>query len=311
MLTAAVRDLARAHSDKFLISVDTAASALWNNNPYIAPPSPGAEIIKCEYPLIHWSNTHPFHFIHGFRQFLQERLGVMIPTGEFKGDVHLSDQEKSWLSQAEELKVREDFWIVMAGGKFDFTAKWWNPKFWQKVVDHFRGKITFVQCGELAHWHPPLKGVINLIGKTDIRQFVRLVYHSVGVLCPVTLAMHLAAAVPTKPGRPLNRACVVVAGGREPSQWEAYPHHQFLHTNGALRCCDNGGCWKSRCQKVGDGDEKDSNGLCVDPVKISDELSIPKCMNMIKPHDVIRAIERYYDGGALKFNRDLATNLQS
>ena len=41
---------------------------------------------------------------------------------------------------------------------------------------------------------------------------------------------------------------MVVAGGREPAQWEAYPHHQFISTNGALRCCEQGGCWKSRCQ---------------------------------------------------------------
>ena len=35
--------------------------------------------------------------------------------------------------------------------------------------------------------------------------------------------MHLAAAVPTTDGRP--RACVVIAGGREPVAWEAYPWH--------------------------------------------------------------------------------------
>jgi hypothetical protein len=29
-------------------------------------------------------------------------------------------------------------------------------------------------------------------GRTDLRQLVRLVYHAQGVLCPVTLLMHLA-----------------------------------------------------------------------------------------------------------------------
>jgi len=102
----------------------------------------------------------------------------------------------------------------MAGGKYDFTAKWWNPAAYQQVVDHFRGRIQFVQCGEGGHWHPPREGVISLVGKTDIRQFVRLAYHADGVVCPMTFAMHLAAAVETKPGRPKNRACVVIAGGR-------------------------------------------------------------------------------------------------
>ena len=66
----------------------------------------------------------------------------------------------------------------MAGGKYDFTAKWWNPSWYQAVVDHFRGRIQFVQCGEEHHWHPCLDNVINLIGKTDTRQFVRLMHHA-------------------------------------------------------------------------------------------------------------------------------------
>jgi hypothetical protein len=63
--------------------------------------------------------------------------------------------------------------------------------------------------------------------------------------------MHLAAAVEVPPGMPKNRPCVVVAGGREPPHWEAYPHHQFLHRAGSLLCCDDGGCWKSRVRPLG------------------------------------------------------------
>lgn len=109
--------------------------------------------------------------------------------------------------------------------------------------------------------------------------------------------MHLAAAVETKKGMPKNRPCVVIAGGREPSQWEAYPHHQFLHTNGALRCCDNGGCWKARTVPLGDGDEKDKpENLCVDVVG-----NLPRCMDMITADDVIRRVEMYYNGGSLSY----------
>lgn len=303
MLTAAVRDLHRAFPGQFLTDVRTAAGALWENNPWITPldeHDPNVRVLPMEYPLIHQCNTRPYHFIHGYVQFLEMQLDVRIPLTEFKGDIHISDLEKSWMSQVEELDHFGSFWIMMAGGKYDFTAKWWNPQWYQRVVDHFRGRIQFVQCGEASHWHPPLRGVINLIGKTDTRQFVRLMYHADGVVCPVTFAMHLAAAVETKPGKPRNRACVVIAGGREPSHWEAYPHHQFLHTNGALPCCDQGGCWKSRCQPVGDGDSKDHD-LCVTPVSVRNDLQIAKCMHIISPDDVIRAIERYYEGGSLQY----------
>ncbi|WP_422927500.1 glycosyltransferase [Singulisphaera sp. PoT] len=306
MLTAAVRDLHLAYPGYFRTDVRTPVPALWENNPYITPLSegaPGVEVIDMKYDLIQGSNEGAYHFIHGYVQHLEDALGVRIPVTRFKGDIHLSGEEKSWMSQVEEEPIgwRDDFWIIIAGGKYDFTAKWWSPARYQEVVDHFEGKIRFVQCGDAGHWHPRLRGTIDLVGRTDAREFVRLMYHAAGVVCPVTFAMHLAAAVEVRPGRPKNRACVVVAGGREPSTWEKYGHHRFLETNGALPCCDNGGCWKSRCQPVGDGDEKDDpEQLCPLPVAAGPGLVIPRCMDMIASRDVIRAIEQYYEGGALR-----------
>ncbi len=310
MLTAAMRDLHVAAPGRFLTDVRTSADALFENNPHITrlnEADSGVESVDMHYPLVHQSNQRPYHFIHGYAQFLEERLGLRIPVTRFAGDVYLSDAEKRLPPPGNELGVPEHFWIIVAGGKHDFTAKWWNPASYQKVVDHFRGKVQFVQCGEAGHWHPPLDGVINLVGKTSTREFLRLMYHADGVVCPVTLAMHLAAAVETKPGRPKYRPCVVIAGGREPKHWEAYPHHQFLDTLGMLPCCADGGCWKSRCQTVGDGDPKDHQDLCVSPVEVRPDLSIPRCMEMITPVDVIRRIEMYYEGGALKFTNGRAT----
>ena len=197
-------------------------------------------------------------------------------------------------------ELPDQYWIIVAGGKHDFTAKWWNPASYQRVIDHFQGKISFVQVGEAGHWHPPLTGVTNLVGKTSLRQFIRLMHHASGVVCPVTLAMHLAVAVETPRGTPQVRPCVVIAGGREPPHWEAYPQHQFLSTVGTLSCCVEGGCWKSRCQLVGDGDEKDRRNVCEQPVQITPDLRIPRCLEMITPADVIRRIELYREGDLLR-----------
>jgi ADP-heptose:LPS heptosyltransferase len=314
MLTAAVRDLHRACGRYSGIVVNTSCPALWEHNPYVTIPEIGehqqTRNIQCHYPMVHGSNQTPCHFLHGFIQYLEQQLQLHIPLTEFKGDVHLSDEERQTPSVVEQMGHGKDFWILMAGGKYDITAKWWDPRSYQRVIDHFRGKILFAQCGEASHWHPPLNGVVNLIGKTDLRQFVRLMYHAAGVVCPVTFAMHLAAAVPTKTGH--LRPCVVIAGGREPPHWEAYPGHRFLHTVGALPCCSTGGCWRSRCQKVGDGDQKDQTNLCERPVRVDvpvsvngrrlGSISIPQCMSMIRPEDVIRAIESYYEGGMLSYN---------
>jgi ADP-heptose:LPS heptosyltransferase len=301
MLTAAVRDLHLAYPGEFVTDVRTACPSIWQNNPYITPlqeGDPGVEVIDCEYPLIHRSNQAPYHFIHGFIDDLNTRLGLRIHPTVFRGDVYISALEKTWFSQVEEIVGQAvPFWIVVSGGKLDYTTKLWDVRRYQEVVDHFLGRILFVQVGEGGHQHPALRNVIDLRGRTDLRQLIRLVYHSQGVLCPVTLLMHLAAAVECRSEMPRNRPCVVVAGGREPPHWEAYPHHQFIHRAGALLCCDNGGCWKSRVVPLGDGDEKDlPENRCVDVVG-----ALPRCMQMITVDDVIRAIEVYFDGGAVRY----------
>lgn len=300
MLTAAVRDLHSGYPGMFQSDVRTPCPALWEYNPYLTPldeRDPEVETIDCHYPLVHRSNQAPYHFIHGFIDFLNDQLLLKIKPTRFHGDIHLSDLERERPSQVRDLTGQEvPFWIIVSGGKYDFTAKWWDATRFQAVVDHYQSKVLFVQVGENGHHHPPLRGVINLVGKTDLRQLVQLVYHAQGVLTTVNLLMHLAAAVEVKGGRPKNRPCVVIAGGREPAQWEAYPHHQYLHTNGALFCCDNGGCWKSRVVPLGDGDEKDSPpNLCVDVVG-----RLPRCMDMISAEDVIRCIDLYFEGGAAR-----------
>jgi hypothetical protein len=180
MLTATVRDLHAAYPGKFLTGVDTSCKELWENNPLVTKldkKDPEVEIIKCQdYQLINRANQTPHHFLHCFHEFLENKLNLRIPATKFKADLYISKQEKSWISQIEEMGIKDDFWIVNAGGKLDYTAKWFNPDFIQQVIDHYWGKITFVQVGEESHWHPKLKRVVNLIGKTNIRQFLRLVF---------------------------------------------------------------------------------------------------------------------------------------
>jgi len=296
MLTAAVRDLHMHYPGQFATDVRTPCPHLWENNPFITKiddRDPEVESIVCEYPLIHRSNQEPWHFLHAYGSFLADHLKLpqIMPTA-FRGDIHLSEEERGWIGQVEGI-VGDDqpFWIVVSGGKQDFTTKWWCPSRLQKVVNHFKNQVRFVQIGESGHHHPPLENVIDLRGKTDLRQLVRLVYHSSGVICPVTLLMHLAAAVPMRSDRkpPRNRPAVVIAGGREPPNWEAYPQHQFLHSIGTLPCCDDGGCWKARVFPLNDGEASDQS-LCEDPVKSS---RLPRCLHEITASDVIRATERF------------------
>lgn len=300
MLTAAVRDLHRAHPGEFLVDVRTSCPDLWLNNPNLtglADDDPDVELVECHYPLIHQSNRTPVHFLHAFPAFLNDRLRTNIRVTDFRGDIHVSDLEKHWFDAAEALEGPvPPFWLIVSGGKFDYTIKWWDAARYQEVVDAFRGRLAFVQVGEFADHHPALDGVVDLRGRTTLRQLVRLMYRAEGVITPVSLPMHLAAAVPTPPGRPNSRPCVVIAGGREPPHFTAYPHHQYIHRVGALPCSDQCGCWRSRTVPLGDGDEKDnSDQLCVNVVP----GPLPRCMDMISAREVIERVELYFEGGLL------------
>ncbi|MFO1486845.1 MAG: glycosyltransferase family 9 protein [Verrucomicrobiota bacterium] len=301
MLTAAVRELHRAHPGEFLTDVQTSCLELWEHNPDLTPldeADPEATLLDCEYPLINRCNRTPYHCLHGFIEFFNDRLGLKLKPTEFKGFIPLSAQEKHWHSQVREITGTDlPFWIIAGGGKQDVTIKWWSTKRFQAVVDHFKGRIQFVQVGEIGHWHPRLNGVIDLRGQTRLRELVRLVYHAQGILCPVTALMHLAAAVETKPGQPSLRPCVIIAGAREPAHWEAYPGHQFIHTNGAVPCGGTGGCWKDRTFPLRDGDRRDAAAnLCVNVV-----ADLPRCMDLITPAVVIERIESYFKGGVVHY----------
>ncbi len=299
MLTAAVRDLHVCYPGRFLTDVRTPCPDLWQHNPHLTPlreDEPGVEVIDCHYPLIDRINDVPYHFLHGFIEYLNDVLGLQIKPTRFKGDVHLADEERRFFETVVAARGEvPHYWLFASGGKYDYTIKWWSPARYEQVIEHFQGRIDFVQVGEADHHHPALRGAIDLRGQTTLRQLLRLMHHAQGAVSAVSLLMHLAAAVETKPGAPQNRPCVVIAGGREPPHFTFYPHHQYLHTVGALRCCDQGGCWKSRVKPLGDGDSKDQE-LCVDVVG-----ELPRCMHMITADEVIRRIESYYEGGALRW----------
>lgn len=307
MITAAVRDLHINHPGKFLIDVRTSSMSIWESNPYLTPleeSDPRVEIYKLEYPLIHSSNQGPWHFSEAFTEEIEDKLGVRIKQRIGKGDIHIGPNEEVWGKTERQSWFSEygydpeiNYWILNAGWKNDFTCKMWPTERYQQLVDAFRDKIVFVQVGHSAHNHPTLDGVINLVGKTDDRQLIRLVWSSGGVVTPVSYPMTLAAAVPVRAGKCMgqpNRPCVVIAGGREPNQWQAHGNHQFIHCCGALPCCPTGGCWASRVKPVGDNDEKDRRNMCKYVVKSEEGHELAYCMDMITADEVIRRMNIYF-----------------
>lgn len=291
VMTAAVHSLHKAHPGKYLIGVDTSCPAIWEHNPDLATPEKlvNAEVTMMHYPLIDQCNQRPVHVLQGYVDFLAHALQVPITLAVNRPLIYLSEEEKGWMNQVHEWTGRtQKFWLLNAGNKKDYTAKYYP--WYQEVVDRLQSRITFVQVGKLEHVHKPLRGVINLLGKTDDRQLIRLCHHAQGVLCGVTFTMHLAAA--------FSKPAVIVAGSREPRAWNCYPKQILLNNVGLLPCSLNGSCWKSRVVRLGDGAEQDQS-LCENPVLT--EQPSAKCMAMITPEAVCSAIESYYIGGVLSY----------
>ncbi len=289
VMSAAIYSLHRNHPGKFLTGVDTPYAALWEHNPDIASEAElaGAEEVQSHYPAWHEAPLRPVHFLAGYAEFFQHALQVPVPLKTNRPMICLSEEEKQWKPQ-----VPGKWWLINSGTKRDFTAKAY-PHF-QEVVDRLQGRIQFVQVGAINDMHKPLKGTINLLGKTDLRQLIRLCYHAQGVLTGVSLLMHLSAAF-CKPS-------VVVAGARESRSWNVYPGQMYLSNVGSLPCSMKNGepwaCLKSRVIRLGDGSDCDQS-LCEQPM-LTDPPSA-KCMTLIHPSTVVDAIESYYHGGVLSY----------
>jgi ADP-heptose:LPS heptosyltransferase len=298
MLLYAVTSLHESHPNKFITDVDCPAKDIFLGNPIITPldkADPAVTVIQAEYPSIHRSNSHPVRFVESFTEHMEEKLGVRIKPTKFAGALKILPEEHAWFSGMHE-QIGKDvpYWILNAGHKSDYTAKAWSFSRYQELVSRFPN-VWFVQVGAKEHVHPLLHGdnVINFIGRTDTRQLIRLVYNSFGVISGVSFPMHLAYAIPAHPrfGR-MSRANITLAGGREPAHWEQGPDHQFLHTCGMLKCCQQGGCWKSRVIPLPDNDAKNQS-LCELPTFMEDGQAIAYCMSMITVDDVARQLERY------------------
>jgi len=302
VMTNAIRDLHLAHPGKFITDVRTPCPDIFANNPYITKLTyneanynqvntwfqtnigktkmlEDVMLIDMQYPLIHQSGARGAHFAEGHREFLEETLKIKIPQTKIRPELYLTEQEKAiWATGVlgNNMGYKGKYWIINAGSKGDYTLK--QYPYYQEVVDLLKDKITFVQIGVKSHNHKPLENVIDMVGKTDnVRDLFSLIYNAEGVITCVAFPMHIAAA--------FKKPCVVVAGAREGTRWELYPNHRFIYVNGCLPCADYDGCWRSRQEEC----NYKKNG-------------VPICMTLIKPEEVSREVERYYEGGILKYD---------
>lgn len=305
VLTAFVRDLSLAFPRQYKVTVNTPYSDLWRDNPYIdshivsrEEPKNKGKVYTLPYGEYIPKHSEDFnHFIGAYHKSFKKQTGLFVPLTAAKPDLRT-------VKQVTVPRPAERYWVVVGGAKSDFQVKQWNRGSYQAVVNYLVGSgIPVVQIGKNGGpqngKHPPLKGAISLVDKTNVREMMQIIAWADGVISPVTAAMHIAAGF-DKPG-------VVIAGGAEEWWWEGYHadnpalanaqikpqiSHRYLHTLGLLSCCKKKGCWKT---KVYDGREA---SMCLRKIDIDSQV-LPQCMAMISPEQVYSSVLSYYLDGTL------------
>jgi ADP-heptose:LPS heptosyltransferase len=283
-MSRAVADL-KASYPEFEVDVDSPCPEVWENNPNLTKLNhDGPEVEKYEitYDEINMSGWSGEHFSDAFRHDIERKIGVNITKSGIRPELWLSEDERHWINQVEvEFGWHGAFWLINAGLKQDNELKFYHR--WQEVADlfngFFRGAVRLVQIGHADHVHTKLKGVYDLVGKTDLRQLIRLGWWSHGTIGPLSFQFVMSAA--------FEQPHVVVAAGKEGVRWHIYPHGRYIYTNGALKCCQWDGCWKGGA----------SSG-CVDLV-----YGVPRCFTLIEPYMIADAVKWYYQGGMLNLER--------
>ena len=300
VISGIIRDLHLAHPGKYRTGIVTACQDIFWHNPYIAA-SVGygnhkpngfrkAQIINVNLSTPQSIEDGSWYFARAFAQSICDQLHIEIPQTRPHGDLYLSDEESAIDPSA--ITGSSRYALLAASYKSECGVKKWPGSYWQKVADGLiRMGITPVQIGhkvEGQHIAWPLRGVVNLLGKTSLRQLMVLARGAVVSISAISMLQHVAAALRKQGGGLCPAICI--AGGRESRFCAQGPATMMLSVvGGSLPCCNLRGCWKHDV----DGKPKPENPAdrnCLRPLKL-DGHNFGECMTKITPELVIEAVQ--------------------
>jgi ADP-heptose:LPS heptosyltransferase len=191
-------------------------------------------------------------------------LALMCEQAKLKGLIQLRpylflDDEEKTTGRYSDRQI-----AIQSSGrsaKHHMRTKEWYPERFQEVVNQLKSRFDFVQIGNEND--PPLKGALDLRGKSNIRQTAAILAASKLFVGLVGFPMHLARAV--------DCPAVCVYGGRElPSQTGYICNVNLV---GETSCSP---CWR--------WDDCPGNHVCMDQIKSSAVVSAIETQ-MQKPGD--------------------------
>lgn len=238
---------------------------IFMNNPNISEDSQDAIEVHVEY---NEGNREPERrgdhgtFVHAYVR--AGLLGVERAIGCIGYDVLWRDTAEFFLTEEEKHKYDYlgDYMIINAGFQNKYATKGYPH--YQDIVN-LRPDIKFVQMGGTGpdDVHITLHNVIDMIGRTSVRDLICLIYSSKGLVSPPSGCVNIASAFPHVPVH-----CII--GGRELPILTGYPNVRHYQSTVCEGYGINRGCMLRRCSNTDGGFSRCMADVC--PEYIAESL---------------------------------------
>lgn len=268
ILTGAVRNVRAVYPDiKFSISTDY-AEIFENNRDFVI--DTGVRLPRITYgTLYEEQRALNGNLVEGFTKSLCKAIGVEEVKPVTKTPyIVLTDEEK------ERAKKWNGKWLVNATFQTCGVSK--GYPWWEFVISTLNSSgLQLVQIGgnESRDISCNLDGVLDMRGKTSIRDLITMIYGCEGIITPPSCSMNIGAA--------FGKKMVVIVGGRELPQLSGYENVTYIEGH-----CDKCG-WgnDARCVSLRFYGSRACNYFGT-----IDGLQWCDCMINVEPHDITDAV---------------------
>lgn len=268
IMSAVIANLKACYPDiEFGIDTKPCYMDVFNNNPFISYLNPYEcdYNLECVYAPFSQRTANGGSCIKAFTRNAFNSVNMVLGRNEFcmvktTADLYPEKTENKY----------GEYCIINANCQKCSETKAYP--WYQDIVDS-RPDIKFIQIGgaEERDITSDLTRVIDLRGKTTVKELIALTMHAKWVISPPSAVVHIASAFP-------NVKTIVLSGAREPVELTQYPNTTHLTSV----CVDgwhrNKGCMKFFMRKI-------DSRTCERAI-IEKGRKYPQCMHRIKKEDV-------------------------
>lgn len=272
ILTNVIHNLKKSFPDiNFCVDAKNNYLDVFENNPYISwfDKDVADFFVECVYAPYSQKTANAGSCISAFNINAFEKMRRI--TSEDKFFIHILTPE--FFIKIDDNKYG-DYCIINANCQTCSETK--SYPFYQDVINS-RKDIKFIQIGgnEERDITSNLDGVIDLRGKTSVKELISIVANAKCVISPPSAIVHIAAAFP-------NVKTIVLSGAREPYILTKYENTIHLTSK-----CEDGWNEKIGCMKFF---MRDIDGRTCRRAIMIKGRKYPKCMCEIKKDDICNLI---------------------